>query len=38
MVRGFPTFIAYTLGKEKDRLQSNNTEAVITWIDYVSEK
>ena len=38
MVNGFPTFVAYTVGKEKDRLQSNNTEAVVTWIDYVSEK
>lgn len=38
MVNGFPTFVAYTLGKEKNRLQSNQTEAVITWIDYVSEK
>ena len=38
MVRGFPTFVAFNLGKEKNRLQSNQTEAIITWIDYVSEK
>jgi hypothetical protein len=38
MVSAFPTFIAYTLGKEKNRLGSNQTEAIITWIDYVSEK
>jgi thiol-disulfide isomerase/thioredoxin len=38
MVNSFPTFIAYTLGKEKNRLTSNHTEAVLTWIDYVSEK
>jgi hypothetical protein len=38
MVNSFPTFVAYTLGKEKNRLASNQTEAVVTWIDYVSEK
>ena len=38
MVNSFPTFVAYRLGKEKNRLASNQTEAVVTWIDYVSEK
>lgn len=38
MVNAFPTFVAYRLGKEKNRLASNSTEAVVTWIDYVSEK
>ena len=38
MVRSFPTFVAFTLGKEKNRLMSSQTEAVVTWIDYVSEK
>ena len=38
MVNSFPTFIAFNLGKEKNRLASNQTEAVVTWIDYVSEK
>jgi len=36
-VRGFPTFVAYIVGKEVNRLQSNSTEAVITWIDLVSQ-
>jgi thiol-disulfide isomerase/thioredoxin len=34
-VRGFPTFVAFTLGKEINRLQSNSTEAVLLWIDLV---
>ena len=38
MVNSFPTFVAFNLGKEKNRLASNQTEAVVTWIDYVSEK
>ena len=38
MVDSFPTFVAYTLGKEKNRLKSNQTTAVLAWIDYVSEK
>ena len=34
-VRSFPTFVAFTLGKEVNRLQSNSTEAVLLWIDLV---
>jgi len=38
MVRSFPTFVAYTLRNEKNRLMSSQTEAIVTWVDYVSEK